>query len=570
MLSAADSTGSVPSEPGIDSADAPTPSGPIASRSLSMRRILRVAGPIVLLMVVWAGWTTLRHHPTPRQTEQGRFDGDPDIAPAPAPADVAPNDVAPGPSAALATSRTTRSAETHLTPRPALPATNLPDQTAGHVSVDQTDNSPTGDWPAPYGPFHDGCSRETGLRFDWDERGPEIAWETPIGLGYNIPVVAGETLFAWSRYGDVERLEARAVETGTLEWSAEFPASYVSPFDYSAGPHASPVVVDGVVYTLGAAGEARALRADDGRLLWERHLQRDYRLPDTPYSLGASPLVAEGMVVLQLPGKESGAGLVGLDAATGETLWTATNHGLSFAMPRLVPGSSPPTFVAFTTFGVLHVDLRTGGLIDQFKFGVGESRERVNAVAPVLVGDRVYAIAGPGPGTVALAREPDGKFRLLWRNRRLLDSQYTSVIWHDGHLYGFNSLWNGTCELRCIDTTAARQVWGLESDLRRGQLIYADGRLIALGEKGHLGVIDLRQAGPAPAEPNATPGERSANDDAPAPPPPHLVTRDPFLQGACYSAPALAHGRLILRNEGRLVVVDCRPGATPGSLPQAQ
>lgn len=553
MLPSADSTESVRGEPVSDPPAALKRLEAAPPLGLSPRRILMVAGPVILVMVGWAAWSTRPAAQPLVQSETPRFDVEPDVAP-----------TDPATSLPQTSTASLSAGTTHLNARPLPPDNTTSDEPSSRRALAQTGATPPGDWPAPYGPFHDGCSRETGLRFDWDERGPGIAWEAPIGLGYNIPVVAHGTLFAWSRYGDVERLEARAIETGALRWSTEFPASYVSPFDYSAGPHASPVVVDGIVYILGAAGEARAMRADDGRLLWERHLKRDYRLPDTPYSLGASPLVAEGIVVLQLPGKESGAGLVGLDAATGETLWTATNHGLSFATPRLVPGSTPPTFIAFTTFGVLHVDLRTGRLIDQFKFGVGESRERVNAVAPVLIGERVYAIAGPGPGTLALSLEPDGKFRLLWRNRRLLDSQYTSVIWHEGHLYGFNSLWNGTCELRCIDTAEARQVWALESDLRRGQLIYADGRLIALGEKGHLGVIDLRRATLATHGSGESVVRTTSTDDQPdIPPPPHVVTRDPFLEGACYSAPALADGRLILRNERRLVVIDCRPRPTP-------
>ena len=491
--------------------------------TLSLRRVSIAAGIALVPLLGWVVWSAVTPPPAP-YVAQPELDSEPDVAPQQSPVAVA-SVVVP---TVLAPSTRSSQVERPIGGQSPPPGSLLP-------PVEPT-RSVHSDWPGPYGPNKDGCSPETPLNLTWGAEGPAIAWEQPIGKGYNIPAIVDDHVLTWSRYGDVERVESRWLETGVLAWSREFPASYISPYQYSDGPHASPVVSEGLLYLLGAAGEFRALRVDDGAVVWERFLKRDYQLPDTAYSLGATPLVTDGIAILQLPAREARAGLLALDAVTGETLWTATENGLSFASPKRVPESDPPTFIAFTTFGLHHVVLHTGVELGRFKFGVGESRERVNAVSPLVVGDRVFAIAGPGPGTLALRRDESGALSLLWRNRRLLDSQYTSVVYRDGYLYGFNSLWNGSCELRCIDVERAEQVWGVETDLRRGQLIWADGRLIALGEQGHLGVIE---ASPAI--------ERAVQ-----------VTAGPFLAGPCYSAPALAGGRLVLRNEQRLVVVDCR------------
>ncbi len=374
----------------------------------------------------------------------------------------------------------------------------------------------------PFGPGHDGVCPETGLDWSWCDAQPRIVWESPIGTGYNIPVISGGKLVAWSRTGDVERLECREQFTGDLAWSREYPATYRCPYEYSSGPHASPVISGGLVYVLGAAGEFRAVRLDSGETVWERDLKADFELADTPYSLGASPLVLSDRVILPLPSAKSrAAGVVALDALTGATLWTATDHGLSYATAKPLCVAGRAAALVFTGQGLVTLDTDNGSVLGQFRFGVGEGRtERVNAVSPLVVGDRIFVTAGPGPGVAALQLGLDGELSLLWRNRRLLDSQYTSVVHHDGHLYGFNSLWNGTCELRCIDTTTAEQRWGHESDLRRGQTILADGRLVVLGEQGHLAVID------------ADPKEARVR----------YLSAEPLLTKPCYCAPALAGG----------------------------
>jgi outer membrane protein assembly factor BamB len=399
-------------------------------------------------------------------------------------------------------------------------------------------NESAGSWPTPFGPRHDGICPETELDWSWCEAEPRVLWESPIGTGYNIPAIALGKVIAWSRTGDVERLDCREQFTGTLAWSREYPATYRCPYEYSSGPHASPVIDEGRVFFLGAAGELRAVRLETGEPLWERDLKDDLDLADTPYSLGASPLVLGDRVILPLPSAKSrAAGVVALDARTGATLWTATDHGLSYATAKPVLLGQRSAALVFTGQGLVTLNADDGSVLGQFKFGVGEGRtERVNAVSPLVVGDRIFVTAGPGPGVAALQLGQQGELSLLWRNRRLLDSQYTSVVHHAGYLYGFTSLWNGTCELRCIDAATAEQRWGHESDLRRGQTILADGRLIVLGEHGHLAVLD------------ADPKKARVR----------YLSAEPLLTKPCYCAPALAGGLLFVRDEHRLLAIDCR------------
>ena len=69
--------------------------------------------------------------------------------------------------------------------------------------------------------------------------------------------------------------------------------------------------------------------------------------------------------------------------------------------------------------------------------------------------------------------------------------------------------------------------------MRRGSLLLAEGRLIALSENGTLAVAEATPEGFAPA------------------------LRVPALGGRCWTAPALADGRLFLRNaQGQVTCLD--------------
>src|SRR5882672_8725947 len=68
-------------------------------------------------------------------------------------------------------------------------------------------------------------------------------------------------------------------DDGELLWQVEFPAS--GKLDYGQSPRATPVIQAGKAYLLGAFGDLRCVNVANGKLIWERHLAREFkaRLP---------------------------------------------------------------------------------------------------------------------------------------------------------------------------------------------------------------------------------------------------------------------------------------------------
>jgi outer membrane protein assembly factor BamB len=116
-------------------------------------------------------------------------------------------------------------------------------------------------------------------------------------------------------------------------------------------------------------------------------------------------------------------------------------------------------------------------------------------------------------------------------------------------MYAFSGRNEPDAFLRCVDFATGKVLW--ERDERwpphstrqpavfgRGSMIAADGRLIALGEGGLLGMF----------KPSATACEELGRWQVPG------------LGHPCWAPPALSQGRLYLRSEDRLVCLSLARG----------
>ena len=124
----------------------------------------------------------------------------------------------------------------------------------------------------------------------------------------------------------------------------------------------------------------------------------------------------------------------------------------------------------------------------------------------------------------------------VWKNKNLSTFTGTAVL-IDGHLYGHETggYKAANQELRCVDLRTGEVKWG-EKGFGQGSVIAAGDRLVVLGEKGELSIV---RASPAKFE---------------------LLARTQAIGGKCWTSPALAAGRLYIRNaKGELVCLDLRP-----------
>ena len=194
------------------------------------------------------------------------------------------------------------------------------------------------DWPEFLGPHRDGTVAETGLARTWPDKGPPVLWKIEVGSGFSGPIVVGKRLILHHRQGNDERIDFVDADTGKLERKFAYPTNFADDFGKGDGPRSTPCAADGKVVALGADGTLTCLALDRGAKLWSHDLVAEYKVPNSYFGVGSSPLIHEGRVLVNVGGPK--AGVVAFALADGKELWKATSDGASYSSPILTPRST--------------------------------------------------------------------------------------------------------------------------------------------------------------------------------------------------------------------------------------
>ena len=160
------------------------------------------------------------------------------------------------------------------------------------------------------------------------------------------PSVAGDGVYVGIDDGYLRRL---SLEDGSLVWEFETRAAQTErkrEDDETRGIHGTPAIVDGRVYIGAYDGWLYALDEDDGELLWERQLGG---------SIGASPVVHNGLVFMAVEYPDPDGKVFVLDAQEGCTIYESPYlgdhpHSSATVDPTrgyLVVGANNGRFAAF-------------------------------------------------------------------------------------------------------------------------------------------------------------------------------------------------------------------------------
>ena len=432
------------------------------------------------------------------------------------------------------------------------------EEPAPTVSLAEASAEPIPDaWPQLLGPQLDSTSPTRGLDVAWGVDGPPVRWRVKVGRGYSAPVVAspGEgscDVVLLAREGDEEVLRALDLATGEEQWRTSWPTTYRCKYEYSDGPYSTPVIAGEWVYAVSAQARLFCVERRTGQIVWSRDLAHDYQLEPSLFGFGSGMLVDEDLLILGCGGE--GSGVIALDRDTGATRWSATDHRAAYTTPRRLDVQGRQLVLVLTEEGLVTLARDDGQVLHEYPFH-SRAVDTFNAVTPQIFGSRVLLVSGPGPGAVVLdfASEPpqqpsatsmaEPPFftppREVWHDRRVLDSQFNSLVLHDGCVIGFSSSQQGGATLRSVDLATGKLRWKHTSALDRGQVVAADGKLIALGEHGHLVSLELD-------------AQRAI---------PIAATEQPIFASPCYSQPAVARGCLLVRNEKELVCFELRPAS---------
>jgi outer membrane protein assembly factor BamB len=390
---------------------------------------------------------------------------------------------------------------------------------AGTTSDPATAHATRNYWTNFRGPNRDGRYDEMAVLTQWPAGGLKPIWKQPIGIGFASFVVADGRAYTIEQRRRQEMVTAYDVTTGrelwTQGWNAEFNDST------GDGPRATPTWDEGRIYALGATGELRCLDAKTGAVAWGRNILTENGASNLQWAMAASPLIVDDKVIV-LPGGPAGKSIVAYNKMTGAPVWKSQSDPQAYVSPMLLTLAGRRQIVVVSSSRILGLVPENGSLLWSYPW---DTDMGINVSQPILVDkNRFFISAGYGKGAALVEVSGSGNnfsAKAIWENINM-KNKFNSSVLHEGHVYGLDE---GI--LTCLDVSTGTRKWK-GGRYGYGQVILASGHLIITTDAGELALV------------KATPDRYTE------------VAKFPALEGQTWNYPAIANGRLLVRNGAQM------------------
>ena len=274
-------------------------------------------------------------------------------------------------------------------------------------------------------------------------------WTVQVGEGYATPLIVGDRVFVFTRRNADEMITPLDAETGSVLWQT----TYAAPYDMFAattvhgpGPKATPLFVDGKLFTLGISGIVSALDAANGRLLW-----RIPRPAEQPFYGTASSPAADGDLVFVHTGNYDA--LTAFDADTGAVVWR-TAGTFTYSSPLIVELDGVRQVVSVSQDHVAGLSARDGGLLWTYPF----ASPYTHAITPIEhAGQIIVSAQNMGIRALRPHRQRSGwVVETAWRNDDVSTAMTNPVVVTDA-LFGLSERRRG--QFFALDADTGTTLW---------------------------------------------------------------------------------------------------------------
>ena len=363
------------------------------------------------------------------------------------------------------------------------------------------------DWPQWFGPQRDGIWREVGIVEKLPIGGPELVWKAPIGTGYAGPAVSGGRVYVFDRTladvtdspdnpfkrGEIpgkESLHCLESAIGKVVWSKSYDTNYT--VSYAAGPRCTPVIHEGLVYTLGAEGRLFVRRVGTGDVVWEKDFVSVLKTKTPTWGFAATPLIEDDLLICLAAG--DGSTVVAYDKKTGEERWRALGaKEPGYCPPRLLVEGDKRVLLIWHPEAINGLDPKSGKVLWTIPWKI---KAGLTAPTPRREGKRVFFTSFYNGATMLEFVEFDKEPKVMWQTKRAsekrtehLNSIMGTPVFHKGHLYGNCSYG----QFRCLKAETGERLWEslepvVKKEVRWGNVFVTphEDRYFLFNEQGEL------------------------------------------------------------------------------------
>ncbi len=400
----------------------------------------------------------------------------------------------------------------------------------------------TNDWSQWRGPQRDGISPDKGLLKSWDEAGPPLLYQTKgLGKGFSSVAVSNGKIYTMGQRDKAEKLMCLDAETGKELWAVE-----IGSGDHS---NCTPTVDGDLVYGVGLKGDLVCVNAADGKIVWRKNYGNDFGgKMMSGWGFSESPLI-DGERLICTPGAND-AIMASLDKKTGNVIWKAAQpsdigdrgkDGAAYSSVVISEACGVKQYVQLVGRGLIGVDAATGKTLWTYN---RIANGTANIPTPLVQGDYIFTSTGyqTGAALLKIVKTADG---LKAEEQYFLKSDVMQNH-HGGMIILGNYLFCGHGHNKglplCIEWKTGKEAWrpGRGPGGDSAAISYADGKLYFRYQDGTMALID--------ADPQAY---HVAG-----------TFKIPVSAGPSWPHPVISGGRLYLREQDTLLVYDIKAKGT--------
>jgi outer membrane protein assembly factor BamB len=330
------------------------------------------------------------------------------------------------------------------------------------------------------GPERDGVYPNETLLKQWPNEGPRMIWSSDgFHEGFSSPAVTGQRIYLTGMKDGRGYLFALDLD-GKQVWVRE----YGSEWDEGhAGSRGTATVVGNKIYLMSGDGMVYCFDEKDGKVLWNVDLVGTFGARNLRWGMTESLLI-DGNRLFCTPGGRNVMMAI-LDRTTGKTLQKIPGNGekSSYCSPVIVEHGKRRLLLTMTGESLVGVDADTGEYLWSYPH---RTRYDINPNTPLYHNGYIYSVSGYDTGgqLFKVTGNADG-LENIWADETL-DSQMGSAMLVDGYVYGSghsNKGWH------CIDFMTGDVQYTARDLGRKGNIIYSDGMFYCYSEDGDVGLV---------------------------------------------------------------------------------
>jgi len=292
------------------------------------------------------------------------------------------------------------------------------------------------------GPDRDGIYPEKNLLKEWPEDGPEIIWQfDELGTGYTTVAVTSEKVYSTGTFDSTSYIFAFD-HTGELLWKTEYGYAWMVNFP---GARSTPLIYGDLGYLLSGRGKLVCFDADDGNIVWEKDLYKDFGAVEIKFGITEN-LMIDGDILFCTPGGKE-YNVVALNRITSDVIWKSKALGepSAYCSPRMFEFKGKKYYSTITAKSIICLDPSNGDLIwsHDLLFPHG-----IHGNTPLYHDGFIFAMNGWEWGSVMLKiNEAGDGVEEAWKSN-LFDLEHGDVMLMNGNIYGTDYT---TKHFSCVD-----------------------------------------------------------------------------------------------------------------------